>query len=260
MGANLYYFSATGNSLFAGKALLKRIPNCTLESIVKTGENRVVHPDSAAVGFVFPVYFSGMPTAVESFIGKMDFSGVDYIFVAATKSQDASPGTIAAQINAILKSANKKINAVFYIDMVGNNIQRYNILDNEKQKAANQKALLKCDRIAEAVQKKQSVFENPVPLLNFAGRKMYTTWKKGLPEFDRVFTADKCNSCNLCVRICPAKNISLTSSGPEWHHRCESCFACIHVCPVKAILFGKNTLNRNRYRNPEIKVEELLLR
>jgi formate hydrogenlyase subunit 6/NADH:ubiquinone oxidoreductase subunit I len=260
MGTNLYYFSATGNSLFAAKALQKRIPDCSLQSIIKTVENTVVHPDSTAVGLVFPVYFSGMPTAVESFIRKIDFSGVDYIFVAATKSQFTSPGTIATQINAILKSANKKASAVFYIDMVGNNIQRYNILDIEKQKAANQKTLTKCDRIAGIVQNKQSVFENPVPLLNFAGRKMYTAWEKSLPRFDRAFTADKCNSCNLCVRICPAKNISLTSSGPEWHHHCGSCFACIHICPARAIQFGKNTLNRNRYRNPEIKVEELLLR
>jgi len=59
MGANLYYFSATGNSLFAGKALLKRIPNCTLESIVKNRGNRVVHPDSAAVGSSFRYISAG---------------------------------------------------------------------------------------------------------------------------------------------------------------------------------------------------------
>jgi Pyruvate/2-oxoacid:ferredoxin oxidoreductase delta subunit len=260
MSANLFYFSTTGNSLFAGKELRKRIPDCTLESIIKVGDNPVPHPNSSVAGFVFPVYFSGIPNQVESFIRKTDFTGVDYIFIVATKSQFPSPGTITSQINQILKSANKKVNSVFYIDMVGNNIRKYDILNRDKQIAANKKALAKLDRIADIVQRKGSALENPAPLLNFVGRQMYTSWKKTLPACDRDFVADKCNSCGLCVRICPAKNISLTATGPEWHHHCESCFACIHVCPVKGIQYGQNTSNKNRYRNPDISVAELLLR
>lgn len=154
MSIKIFYLSATGNSLMACKELQKLSKDCSIESIVKIANEVVICPDSNIVGFVFPVYFSGMPNKVASFISKINFSSVDYIFVVATKSQFSSPVLVTEQINHILQCYNKKVNSVFYIDMIGNYIKKYDILDVEKQKAANDKALKKIDRIAEIVQKK----------------------------------------------------------------------------------------------------------
>lgn len=260
MSMNIFYFSATGNSLLACKELQKRSRDCSMQSIVKIGDEDLIIPSSNTVGLVFPVYFSGIPNKVEAFINKINFTNVDYIFVVATKSQFPSPGSVAEQIDHLLKIHNKKVNSVFYLDMIGNYIKKYNIADLEKQKSANDKALKKLDKIAEIVQKKENVIENPSPILKFVWRLMYNSWKKDLKMSDSEFVSTKCNSCGLCARICPTNNISITSSGPNWHHNCESCYGCIHVCPLKGIQSGKDTINKRRYINPNISVEELLVR
>ena len=260
MSMNMYYFSATGNSLMACKELQKRSKDCSMQSIVKIGDEDLIIPASNTVGLVFPVYFSGIPNKVAAFINKINFANVDYIFVVATKSQFPSPGNVTEQVNDLLKRHNKKVNSVFYLNMIGNYIKMYNIADIGKQKAANIKALKKLDRIAEVVQKKENVIENPSPLLKFFWRNMYHSWKKNFRMSDSEFVSKGCNSCGLCVRICPTQNISLTSNGPIWHHNCETCFGCINVCPLKGIQCGKGTLNRSRYINPNISVEELLAR
>lgn len=87
MSMKLYYFSATGNSLAACKELQRGSEACSVESIVNISGEAAVHPDSDTVGFVFPVFYSGLPNIVNSFISKLDLSGVDYIFAVATKSQ-----------------------------------------------------------------------------------------------------------------------------------------------------------------------------
>lgn len=260
MGMKILYFSATGNSLMACKELQKSIEDCSMESIVKISDKEVIFPDTNTVGFVFPVYFGGIPNIVASFISKIDFSGVDYIFVVATKSQFSSPVIVDEQINDILKSYNKKVNSVFYIDMIGNYIKKYDILDFEKQKISNAKALEKLDRIADIVQRMENLIENPSPLFKFYSRWVYNSWRKNFRMRDSEFVSEGCSFCGLCVRICPTKNISLTTSGPNWHHNCQSCFGCLHICPLKGIQYGKDTLNRNRYRNSNVSVEELLVR
>jgi MinD superfamily P-loop ATPase len=44
----------------------------------------------------------------------------------------------------------------------------------------------------------------------------------------------------------------------SWHHRCQQCFACINNCPCNAIEYLKLSVGKKRYRNPYIKLEELM--
>jgi ferredoxin len=44
---------------------------------------------------------------------------------------------------------------------------------------------------------------------------------------------DKCNKCGLCVKKCPARNISLDSK-VIIGNKCQYCFRCVAVCPIKA--------------------------
>ena len=52
---------------------------------------------------------------------------------------------------------------------------------------------------------------------------------------------------------------------PAWDGICTKCFACIHLCPQKAIQFEESTMGFplstrgcGRYKNPNIKVSELM--
>lgn len=260
MSLDLYYFSATGNSLLVCKEIQQKSNNCTLNSIAKLSDKSIINPPGGTIGIIFPLYFSGMPKIVKTFIKKLDFSKVDYIFAIATKSQYSSPGLIPEQINDILKEHKKKIDSVFYLSMTGNFIKKYDILEQKDQISANSMMFKKIKTIMEIVNKKEQVIENPFPLLKFIGKRVHEKWIKDFHMNDNEFNSTNCNLCGLCERICPKNNISLSNNKPEWNHDCELCFACVHVCPLKGIQYGKVTIDRKRYINPSITVDELLLR
>ena len=82
-----------------------------------------------------------------------------------------------------------------------------------------------------------------------------------IPRMDRKFWVDeKCNSCMLCERICPADNVYIQNGRPSWLHQCEQCFACLQWCPEEAIQFGKNTSKYERYHHPEVTAQDMLHR
>ena len=76
---------------------------------------------------------------------------------------------------------------------------------------------------------------------------------------DKSFFADeKCTSCGICEKLCPAGNIVITEGKAVWQHRCEQCFACLQWCPAEAIQYGKNTKSKKRYHHPEISLKDII--
>ena len=58
---------------------------------------------------------------------------------------------------------------------------------------------------------------------------------KSLPSSGiKPFTTDKCTSCGLCARECPAHAIDATNPALINKEMCISCMHCISICPVKA--------------------------
>jgi len=76
---------------------------------------------------------------------------------------------------------------------------------------------------------------------------------------DRGFQIiDTCNNCGLCMEACPVGNIVITNGKPDFRHNCEQCMACIQLCPNKAIDYKGKCTKRNRYRHPDISVNEII--
>jgi NAD-dependent dihydropyrimidine dehydrogenase PreA subunit len=75
-----------------------------------------------------------------------------------------------------------------------------------------------------------------------------------------LWVDERCDSCGICVRVCPVGNIKLSQSGSPalvWQHNCINCLACYHHCPQEAIQLGKEE-SMKRYRHPEISLEEII--
>lgn len=256
MKTNLFFFSATGNSLIVAKDLAAKLPGTQIFSIPRV-INRKVDLNADNIGFVFPVYFSGMPRIVIDFINKLETSKNKYIFAVCTCG--ALPMGSLLQAQRQLQAKGMALNAGFSIQMPGSYLVKYGAFSPEKQSKLFKKEKKKVDAIVGIITNQQ---ENKIErnnfLINGIGKLAY---KSMLPKFrtlDQNFNVqEKCNSCNICEKVCPVQNIKIINGRPSWQGNCEHCLACMQWCPAEVIQYGKQTIDRKRYHHPEILVKEL---
>ena len=247
--SRIYWFSGTGNSLYAAKCLSAEMGGLPLEQITDTVPEGAVGGTGTEVGFVFPSYYGNLPRAVRAFVEKLEIKPNTYLFTVVTKGGVGS-GSINAMDKA-LKAKNLRLNYGKCVHMPANYVVSYNPADGDKKAKMLDKAEEHLRVIArEITGRMQSVRSLPVTANN-----LYNDVEK----LDAAFAVNgECTGCGLCEKICPVRNIKLENGKPEWQHWCEHCVACISWCPAKAIDYGSKTKNRRRYRNPRVTAEEFL--
>ncbi|MHA2473730.1 MAG: EFR1 family ferrodoxin, partial [Promethearchaeota archaeon] len=90
INTTIYYFTGTGNSLTIAKSLEEHIENCELIPIAKLWQVKNIKSTSEKIGFVFPLYYSGLPKIVFDFISKIDLGKSDYFFSVVTSGGDVT--------------------------------------------------------------------------------------------------------------------------------------------------------------------------
>jgi ferredoxin len=88
---------------------------------------------------------------------------------------------------------------------------------------------------------------------------VYHLVSSNIPKMDKRFYAeDTCSHCGICKKVCPVNNIDVVHGKPFWKGHCEQCLACLQWCPETAIQFGKTTVGRTRYHNPNVKLADMI--
>jgi len=254
----IYYFTGTGNSLWAGRKLAEHLPDASLRPMAPLVRNGTrIRPEAATVGIVCPVYFLGLPSLVVRFAGMLDMSDTGYLFAVVTMG--GMGGTAALrQLDGILSRNGKRLDAGIAVRMPGNYLVGYSPPAAAKQEQMIRDTGKALAGFAEAVKVRRMARPGPALVTSFVHALMYPRFIASLPDSDREFTvSDACTSCNTCVQVCPVENITLEAGRPAWHHRCECCLACIHACPVEAIQRGRTTAGRDRYRHPAVTIPDL---
>ncbi|MBU1076057.1 MAG: EFR1 family ferrodoxin [Spirochaetes bacterium] len=257
MKTTLYYFSATGNSLKVTRDLAGVLGNTKVVSIPKhIGKSIDVKTD--AVGLIFPVYMWGPPLIIARFIKKMKVRKDTYVFAIVTYG-GLSAGTLPI-LSKLFQKKGIRLKAGFTMLMPGNYTPFYNAMPKWLQKFMFNRELKRIKRIANIVRKrKRHRLEQTFFLISWILSGLLHG-KKALqiPVMDKGFWVDEnCNSCRICEKVCPVKNIRMKNKRPSWLHHCEQCLACLHWCPKKAIQWEKRTKKRRRYHHPKVKLSDL---
>jgi ferredoxin len=247
----VFYFSGTGNSLKVAKTLIKELGNGEIVSMAKTGEYSLTKQYDT-IGFVYPVYYWGLPKKVVEFITNLDANNnAAYYYSIATYGGTVGNGI--RQINELLFKKNIILNYGVKLRMVANYIINYDIFNNID------KCLKRSDK------KLLSIISNIKNRKTIKIKKAYTSidriYKKAIQNISLAKdynVNNNCVGCGVCKEICPVKNIELVNKRPVFNNNCEACVACIQYCPRQAINYKDKTQKRKRYTNPEINYKELI--
>jgi len=248
--SRIFWFSGTGNSLYAAKKLSAELENIPLSQMTSAVPSETVGGNGEKVGFVFPAFYLNMPRTVKKFVEALTIEPETYIFAIITMGASSGKGAVSA-IRKAIKAKGHKLSYGRGIKMPDNYVLLYNPTDpNTCSELLNKNDSELCQCAAEIKAGVQTVKAIP-----FSMNSLYNN----IERLDKKFTvSDTCTGCGLCKRLCPTDNIELKDNKPTWQHKCEHCVACISWCPVRAIEYGNKTQRRNRYHNPRIKAEELI--
>jgi len=244
----IYWFSGTGNSLYAAKKLSAAL-GARLAGMKDGSPPEEAGGDGAKIGFVFPSYYGNLPRAVKSFVEKIDIKPGAYIFAVVTMG-GMGRGSVGA-LDKALKAKGLRLDYGVGAAAPSNNVILYDPADTDGAGPKLDKLDARLTKIADDIK----AGKRKVRSVPFVMNKLY----KNIGKIDEDFTVSgACTGCGICEKICPVKNIALESGRPKWLGHCERCVACISWCPVKAIDYGEKTKSRRRYRNPRVKIDELL--
>jgi NAD-dependent dihydropyrimidine dehydrogenase PreA subunit len=252
----IFYYTGTGNSLWSARLLADKLGNAKLQPMKHA--DALSAGDAEAVGFVFPVHVWGMPLAVVRFIEKVSLRPGTYLFALAVNAGQVSRTLL--QLRGILAGRGLKLAAGYSVVLPSNYIPWGGPGPQARQNARFESARAKIVAAAGCIADCAAGPVEKGPLWQrIVFTAIYKLSFKQVPRMDKDFWCDdRCNACEICVRVCPAGNIEMKNGRPAWKHNCEQCLACIQWCPQESIQFGKKTPAYERYHHPEIALKDIL--
>ena len=257
----LYYFTGTGNSLAAARAIAAGLGGATLVPIASLDRTGRIAVRTEKAGIVCPVYFYTLPLIVRELVARLDLEKVRYAFLVLTMG--GFPGLAVEHAEELLSKAGRRLDGAFPIRMLGNYIAEYDVRGERAARAMRARTERRVSSVVDAVRLERTHIERRGPVGRALSQAMFALLGRrflaACRTLDRRFTVDpSCIHCGTCPRVCPVENVRLVEGKPTWLGHCEQCFACIHFCPVAAIqIRGKNTRARGRYHHPDVTADDV---
>ena len=234
----IFYFTGTGNSQWVAEEIAKRTDDNVINIMKESSQN--IDIEGKVIGFVFPVYAWDAPEPIYDFIKKLKGKPA-FSFAVATCGSEV--GNALTKLNKIFK-----LNSQYSLIMPSNYIIASDVESKEiiGEKIANAEKTIA--KISVQINNKEAVTEVHTGSAAAFKSGFINYFFNKYGRMTKPFRAnDKCTSCGLCERICPAKTINCQGGKPVWGKKCYQCLACLNYCPTQAIQYGKGTEKKGRY-------------
>lgn len=248
----VFYFTATGNSLYVAKRLSENPV-----SIAQMLKQPKLKFEDENIGIVFPIYAGRAPKIVLEFLKKSTFKTSYMYFIGTYGNSDSA---ICETVPAECEKLGIKIDYMNMVSMVDNYLP---VFDMEQEKKADKGTEKKIEEIIADI----AVKRKGIPTVKAAERRLakqvWAMEKLGLMKNDGsqlVIKTKICNGCGICKKVCPIDNIVIGNGiAVRKNPKCEYCLACAHSCPSKAITIKRGEKNSNaRYRNENVTLQEII--
>ena len=244
----ILYYTSTGNNLYIAKQL-----GGELLSIAQLMRNNEFVIEDEIVGIVFPVFFATSPKTIREFLKKVEIKA-DYVFLITSYGADGDQNALRI-MKETLNSKGIDVNYTNSVLMVDNFLP---LFDMEKEQEIKKDADID-ERI-------QTIREDILSRKDYIFEKEMFTDEENIEEIlESTMTAkyhiqvgDECNSCLICAKVCPRKNIEFIEEKPHIKDDCDFCLGCVQHCKARNLTINDEINPKCRYKNPNIKLSEII--
>ena len=256
METGIFYFSGTGNSLAAAKALKEHFGCPRIINIADVSEDERIFAGYDRVIAVYPSYAYGTPVAVRRFFKRAEFAEGAYI--AALVTYGSKQGGALAEAKRILRRRKIKLDYAGRIPAVENFIP---IFGSPTEKKLVERTAMQADAVKLACEEIESGKKRKVRAFRVFPKFVSGLFRAARPLLVKLYRVeDTCTGCGICQKVCQAHAIKIEDGKPSFSGKCEICQCCVNWCPQKAISFLRVKPQTARYTNANAALPEFVLK
>ena len=247
----VFYFTGTGNSLYAARQL--EAEPVSIPQVMRGSEREFT---AESIGVVTPVYGHEVPPMVKDFLRESTFE-TGYFYIILTYG--CRHGGAAELAKELCVECGVRVDYINTLHMADSWLPAF---DMDAERAMDKHIPEQLAAITADVKARRHAI-SPVTDNDRAAHQEYLRNVSGVPEAmwqNLVVVTERCVGCGVCTRVCPADCMVL-ENGRAKHipGNCQDCLACAHACPHKAIALAMPEKNPNaRYRNEHVTLQDLI--
>lgn len=247
----LFYFTATGNSLYAARAIE---PNPI--SIPQAIRREPLSYRADAIGIVAPVYGHELPNMVKDFIRRASFD-TDYFYLVLTYGR--CHGNAVELADGFCRDCGVEPAYINTLLMVDNWLPAF---DMDEERALDKGIDRNLSRIVSDVASRRR-WKAPVSEGDREVHRMFLSMMARQPRDawqHLVAVGDGCTGCGVCEHVCPSGSVRVVDGRAVFTSgMCQTCLACVHNCPHGAMMLTVPERNPGaRFRNEHVTLKDIM--